>query len=147
MLQLLEVVAVGAVVDVHLSPDALSAFRAGFPLAFVAFHMMGSAECQPAVVAMAAIPGIGKELVVVLVIADPLPTAFRPNQLRPLPAEEAALGWIQLWCWDPRYFGLLSSLCWHEEKLPPRGGESGDDKLSVSQPGVGGLQASAHGLP
>lgn len=96
VLQHFEVVLVGAVVHVQLGLDVLPAFVARLPMPLVTLRVVEPAQGVPAVVAMAAIPGIGKELVVVLVVADPLPAAFRLHEPRPLPAEEALLGWGSL---------------------------------------------------
>jgi len=111
--QLLEVVVVGAVVDIHLRLDVLSALGAGLPTALVLLRVVESAQGEPAVIAMAAIPGIGKELVAVLVVADPLPAAVRFHQLGSLPAEEAALGWIGLGFWGTRCFRFPFGFCGH----------------------------------
>lgn len=113
VLQLFEVVVVGAVVDIHLGLDVLSALGAGLPTALVFLRVVESAQGEPAVIAMAAIPGIGKELVAVLVVADPLPAAVRPHQLGSLPAEEAPLGWIGLGFWGTGRFRFPFGFCGH----------------------------------
>lgn len=113
VLQHFEVVLVGAVVHVQLGLDVLPAFAAGFPIPLVTLCVVEPAQGVAAVIAMAAILGIGKELVVLLVVADPLPAAFRLHESRPLPAEEALLGWGCLRLWTTWRSGFRFGLCGH----------------------------------
>jgi hypothetical protein len=63
----------------------------------MALGKMGTAESVAAVIAIAARPGVGEEDVAVLVIADPLSTAFRADQFGALATQATSL----LLLWSP----------------------------------------------
>lgn len=88
--QLLEVVFVRAVPDVHLRLNGGTAFLAVLPAALVTLSEMIAAERVAPMVAVAAISGVGEELVFVLVVADPLAAALGASELAGLATESAA---------------------------------------------------------
>ncbi len=105
--QLFEVVFIRPIIDVHLSLDTFATLLAGFPIPRVFFFVMMTADRVPAVVAMAAISGIREQLVFMLVIANPLPAAFRPGQVFCIAAQSA------LWFFRGIFFDLTFSLFIH----------------------------------
>jgi hypothetical protein len=87
ILQLDEVVLVRAVVDIHLRLDIFAALLAVAPITGVFFGGMVAAEGIAPMVSGAAIPGIGKDDVTVLVVTDPLAAARGPREFPPLAAQ------------------------------------------------------------
>jgi hypothetical protein len=59
------------------------------PIALVTFRVMVAAESEPAVVSVTTVPGIREDDVIVFVVANPMATAIRPNQLPRLAAQTA----------------------------------------------------------
>ena len=90
--QLLEVVFVRAVPDVHFRFKILPAFRTVLPLSGVTFGVVMGAERVVAVVAVTTVPAIGEQHVFVLVVANPLAAALRVGELAPLAAQTATRG-------------------------------------------------------
>ena len=81
VLELLEVVFVGAEPDVHLGLEALPALAASLPVACVLLVVIVSAQRITSVIAMAAIARKREERVLVLVIANPVTTAVGARQV------------------------------------------------------------------
>jgi hypothetical protein len=107
VLQFLEVVIVGGVPNVHLSFEGIEAFLAVFPVAFMPFIVMIPAESIMVMVPVAAVPPIRERDILIMVIAYPIPAAFRFSQLSSLAAKATA-----------RFLALLGRFSWH--LLPPR---------------------------
>jgi len=81
VLQLLKVVLVGAVPDVHLGLERVAAFLAVFPVASMSFVVMKPAEGVAIVVPAAAIPRIRERDVLFMVVAYPIPAAIGLSDL------------------------------------------------------------------
>jgi hypothetical protein len=79
VLQLLEVIFVRPVVHVEFGFEFLAAGRASLPGARVLLGMVISAEREAPMVPVTAVPGIREENVLVLVVTDPVATAFGPR--------------------------------------------------------------------
>jgi hypothetical protein len=61
------------------------------------FGIMVATQRIPAMIAAAAVPGVGEQDVLILVIADPLPTTFCPGQVARFAAQAASGGsWFSL---------------------------------------------------
>ena len=90
VLELLEVVLVGAEVDVQFGLEVFATLGAIFPVAVVLLGMMGTTEGEASVIAEAAVPCIREQLVLVLVVADPLTAALRSDELARFSAESTA---------------------------------------------------------
>lgn len=97
----LEVVLVRAVVDVHLGLERVSTFRAILPIPGMLLIDMVAAKRVTAVIPTATVPSVGKQLVVVLVVANPIATALGLGQVLGLSAQTAPRGWLgaRRFCW------------------------------------------------
>ena len=87
--KLLEVVLVGAAVDVHLRLEVRAAPGTILPRAAMAFGMVVPAEGVAPVVSETTVPGVGEQHVIVLVVADPLITAGSADEPGRLAAKTA----------------------------------------------------------
>jgi hypothetical protein len=90
--QLLEVVFICAVVNVHFGLEIFSTLLASLPIAGVFFCVMVAAQGVAVVIAVAAIAGIREQLVFMLVVANPLPAALGLGQVFGFAAQAAARG-------------------------------------------------------
>jgi hypothetical protein len=79
--QLLEIVFVRPIVDVHLCLDILSAAKTILPVAGVAFRMVIAAQSKATMIAIAAIPSIRKQDVLAFIVTNPLAAAIRFRQV------------------------------------------------------------------
>ena len=86
----LEVVFVGAVVDVHLGFDRSTTLGAILPPSGVLFVEVKATEGVAAVVSVATIAGIREQYVLALVVADPLVAAFGFREIARGAAQAAA---------------------------------------------------------
>jgi len=89
--KLFEVILIGTVPNVHFRFDIVMTFGALLPAALVLFGMMGSAKGKAPMVSRTAIPVIAENLVILLVIADPIPAAFSLDQFLGFTAEPTCL--------------------------------------------------------
>lgn len=97
--QLLEVVLVGSVPNIHFSFHAFGAFRTVLPIPFVPLREMVTTQGVSSVVSAATVAGKGKGGVLVLIIAYPVATALGSGErLRRTSAQTATglvfLGWL-----------------------------------------------------
>jgi len=76
--QLLEVVLVGSVPNIHFSFHAFRAFRTVLPIPFVPLREMVTTQGVSSVVSAATVAGKGEGGVLVLIIAYPVTTALGP---------------------------------------------------------------------
>jgi hypothetical protein len=81
VLQFLEVVLVGAVPDVHLGLEGVTAFLAVFPVASMAFVVMGPTKGVAVVISVATVPRVGKRNIFFMIVAYPVPTAISISNL------------------------------------------------------------------
>ena len=79
--QLVKVIFIGAVVDIHFRFKHLPALLTILPAALMAFGMVATAQGIAAMVAAAAIVGKGKHLILVFIVADPVVAAFGFGQV------------------------------------------------------------------
>jgi len=86
MFQLLEIVLVSSVPNVHLRLERLATNPTVLPLPRMALHVMKTAESQPPVISRAAIMSIREENVLVLIITDPIATTVGLDEIAGLPA-------------------------------------------------------------
>jgi len=70
--QLLEVVLVGAVINIHFRLKILAASRTVLPSPVVTLSVMLATESQSSVIASTTVAGVREELVLALIVADPL---------------------------------------------------------------------------
>ena len=87
--QLLKIVFVGPIPDVHFGLKRVAAWFTILPVSGMPLVVVGGTERIAAVIPVAAITGVRKHHVLVLVIADPVPAAFGPDQLTRLAAQAA----------------------------------------------------------
>ena len=81
VLQFLEVVLVGAVPDVHLGFEGVTAFLAVFPVANMPFVVMGPTESVAIMISVAAVSGVRERDILVMIVANPVPAAIGLSDL------------------------------------------------------------------
>ena len=99
-----EIVFVRAVIDIHLGLEAIAAFFAGFPVARVPFIEVRTAQCIAVMVAGTTVMGIGKQDVILMVVADPIAAALGFGQIFGFTTQSAARLFF------PRLFSGLTAL-------------------------------------
>jgi hypothetical protein len=87
--QFLKIVLIGAIPHIHLGFEGVAAFLTILPLSGVPLVEVVGTERISTVVSVAAITSVGKQHVLVLVIADPVPTTVGLDQLYGLAAQPA----------------------------------------------------------
>jgi len=81
VLQFLEVVLVGAVPDVHLGFEGVTAFLAVFPVANMPFVVMGPTESVAIMISVAAVSRVGKRNIFFMIVAYAVPAAIGLSDL------------------------------------------------------------------
>lgn len=89
ILQFFKVILVGPVPDVHFRLHHFPALGTRLPIPWVPLGKMCPAKRVTPVVAGATVGGVGKQFVLVLIVADPLPAALGSHQASPLAAQTA----------------------------------------------------------
>jgi hypothetical protein len=89
VLQYFEVMFIGAVIHIHLRFKRISAQRTSFPITAVFFRKVIATQCIPAMIPEAAVTGIGKKDIIVLIITDPAAATFCFGQIALLAAQTA----------------------------------------------------------
>jgi hypothetical protein len=89
ILELFEIVLICSIVDVHLCLKILPASRAILPVTWMSLIMVIATKRVPAMVPVAAVPGVRKYLVLILIVANPLATTVCSDEVLRLPTEPA----------------------------------------------------------
>ncbi len=78
--EVLEIVFVRAIPDIHFGLETLTAFLAVLPPTWVPFMIVRATECIAVMIAVTGIPCVREKDVLLFVSANPIATASRPSQ-------------------------------------------------------------------
>jgi hypothetical protein len=107
--QFLKIVFIGPIPHVHLGLERVPAPLTIFPVSGMPLVVVEGTDCISTVISAAAITGVGKHYIFVLVIADPVPATVGPDQLTRLAAQTATRFVHQACRFDLRHFPYSSA--------------------------------------